>query len=57
MTAFVLDVVETKFVVVVSKRFKVSEPFHSATLLETFHFYLNRDITAQFFSQIVFGIF
>jgi hypothetical protein len=32
ITAFVLDVVEAKFVVVVSKRFKVAEPFHWVTL-------------------------
>jgi hypothetical protein len=32
MTAFVLDVVETKFVVVVSDRFKNPEAFHSVIL-------------------------
>jgi hypothetical protein len=44
MIAFVLDVVEAKLFVVVSKRFKVAETSHSVTLKETFHFYLNLKI-------------
>ncbi len=48
---------EAKFVVVVSKLFKMADPYHSIIFFKKIHVYLSINFTSQFFSQIFFDGF